>query len=45
MSRTQREWLEYAIQAGIDLLDQIDAATADLEDDEREIYCSDEVAA
>ena len=50
MSRTARDrqlraWLEYVAQTAIDLLDALDAPSADLEDDEREFCCADEVAA
>lgn len=31
-----RAWLEYVASTAIDWLDQLDAETADLEDDERE---------
>lgn len=31
-----RAWLEYVAQTAIDWLDDLDAAQADLEDDERE---------
>ena len=44
-SRALRAWLEYVAQTAIDLLDQLDAAAEDREDDEREIYCEDEAAA
>ena len=31
-----RAWLTYVIETAIDMLDALDAASADLEDDERE---------
>ena len=31
-----RGWLAYVIETAIDMLDDLDAATTDLEDDERE---------
>lgn len=35
--RRLRDWLAYVIETAIDMLDQLDAGTEDLEDDEREI--------
>lgn len=43
--RRLRAWLEYVAQAAIDWLDELDAASEDLEDDEREIYLAGEDAA
>lgn len=40
--RALRRWLQYVAQTAIDWLDELDAAEADLEDDEREIITEDE---
>lgn len=37
-----RAWLEYVAQTAIDWLDELDAAEAELEDDEREIVAVDD---
>jgi hypothetical protein len=37
-----RAWLEYVAQQAIDWLDELDAATEDLEDDEREVVTVEE---
>lgn len=42
--RQLRAWLEYVAQQAIDWLDELDASGEDLEDDEREIYQSGDVA-
>ena len=43
--RRLRAWLEYVAQLAIDWLDELDAASEDIEDDELEIYVAGEDAA
>lgn len=42
---SQLAWLEYVIETAIEMLDALDAGAEDREDDEREFYCDDEIAA